>query len=225
MINFRVEVHHFLHKFPEQESEELKLLRKIFNLTNNMPSKQEFQQALADVTSALDNIAADITRLTDQLAQGGLSDADEQEIFTQLRAVADRAKTIADTTVDPEVPPTPNPEPIKLTEEQLIADRIAKDGESKYGDRQGYLAISYGAGYIAGATAERERNKELTGPELAKIFHEQVDAIRKEERNRAIDDIINYLGSDINDNDHVERYWPKLKSELEEFKSLKSDSK
>lgn len=111
MINFRVEVHHFLHKFPEQESEELKLLRKIFNLTNNMPSKQEFQQALADVTSALDNIAADITRLTDQLAQGGLSDADEQEIFTQLRAVADRAKTIADTTVDPEVPPTPNPEP------------------------------------------------------------------------------------------------------------------
>jgi hypothetical protein len=72
-----------------------------------MATKAEFQQALADVTSALDNIAADITRLTDQLATGNLSDADEQEVFDQLRAVADRARTIADTTVDPETPPTP----------------------------------------------------------------------------------------------------------------------
>lgn len=80
-------------------------------IKNNMPSKTEFQQALADVTAALDNISADITRLTDQLAQGGLSDADEQEIFTQLRAVADRAKSIADATIDPEVPPTTEPQP------------------------------------------------------------------------------------------------------------------
>jgi ABC-type transporter Mla subunit MlaD len=82
-------------------------LNTLIDLT--MASKAEFQQALADVTSALDNIAADITRLTDQLANGGLSDADEQEIFTQLRAVADRAKSIADTTIDPEVPPTETP--------------------------------------------------------------------------------------------------------------------
>jgi hypothetical protein len=82
------------------------ILQSVNQILNTMPSKTEFQQALADVTAALDNIAADITRLTDQLSQGGLSDADEQEIFSQLRAVADRAKTIADTTVDPEVPPT-----------------------------------------------------------------------------------------------------------------------
>lgn len=82
----------------------LKLIHK------EMATKAEFQQALADVTSALDNIAADITRLTDQLQNGGLSDADETEVFNQLRAVADRAKTIADTTVDPEGPPT-EPEP------------------------------------------------------------------------------------------------------------------
>lgn len=48
-------------------------------------------------------------------------------------------------------------EPIKLTDEQRIADLIAKDAESKYGDRQGYLAISYGAGYLAGVNSERER--------------------------------------------------------------------
>lgn len=70
-----------------------------------MATKEQFQQALADVTAALDNIAADITRLTDQLQTGGLTDAEETEIFDQLRAVADRAKVIADTT--PETPPTP----------------------------------------------------------------------------------------------------------------------
>lgn len=89
-------------------SQDAKQILEIVQLIkNNMPSKTEFQQALADVTAALDNISADITRLTDQLAQGGLSDADEQEIFTQLRAVADRAKSIADATIDPEVPPQP----------------------------------------------------------------------------------------------------------------------
>lgn len=91
----------------DTQKEILLIVRAINQKINNMPSKQEFQQALADVTAALDNIAADITRLTDQLSTGGLTEAEEQEIFTQLRAVADRAKTIADTTVDPEVPPTP----------------------------------------------------------------------------------------------------------------------
>lgn len=91
----------------DTQKEILLIVRAINQKINNMPSKQEFQQALADVTAALDNIAADITRLTDQLSTGGLTEAEEQEVFTQLRAVADRAKTIADTTVDPEVPPTP----------------------------------------------------------------------------------------------------------------------
>jgi fructose-1,6-bisphosphatase len=90
------------------------IIEQLLEIKNNMATKAEFQQALADVTSALDNIAADITRLTDQLATGNLSDADEQEVFDQLRAVADRARTIADTTVDPEVPPT---EPETPTEE------------------------------------------------------------------------------------------------------------
>lgn len=93
--------------FDELESKLNKIFSSIKLIHKEMATKLEFQQALADVTSALDNISADITRLTDQLAQGGLSEADEQEVFTQLRAVADRAKSIADTTVDPEVPPTP----------------------------------------------------------------------------------------------------------------------
>lgn len=95
----------------DTQKEILSIVKAINQKLNNVATKQEFQQALADVTSALENIAADIQRLTDQLAQGGLSEADEQEVFTQLRAVADRAKSIADTTIDPEVPPTPEPQP------------------------------------------------------------------------------------------------------------------
>lgn len=76
-------------------------LRNIKKLLTQMPTKQEFQDALAEVTSSLENMSADITRLTDQLATGGLSEAEEQEVFTQLRAVADRAKAIADKTPEP----------------------------------------------------------------------------------------------------------------------------
>lgn len=63
-----------------------------------MATKEEFQTALTEVTDALENISADITRLTDQLQTGNLSETEETEIYTQLRAVADRAKQIADTT-------------------------------------------------------------------------------------------------------------------------------
>lgn len=79
-------------------------IRNIKNQLKTMPTKQEFQDALAEVTGSLDNIAADITRLTDQLQTGGLTDAEEAEVFAQLRAVADRAKAIADTTPEPEAP-------------------------------------------------------------------------------------------------------------------------
>jgi glutaredoxin 2 len=102
---------HIHGNFDEIEKQLNKIFSSITLIHKEMATKQEFQQALADVTSALENIAADITRLTDQLQNGGLSAADETEVFNQLRAVADRAKTIADTTVDPEVPPTPEPQP------------------------------------------------------------------------------------------------------------------
>jgi hypothetical protein len=97
-----MEIHVHIHHHADR-SVDHKLDLIIKKLTK-MPTKQEFQDALTEVTTALDNIAADITRLTDQLATGGLTDAEEQEVFTQLRAVADRAKQIADTTPEPETP-------------------------------------------------------------------------------------------------------------------------
>lgn len=79
-------------------------LDSIIKTLTKMATKQDFIDALAEVTSSLENIAADIQRLTDQLATGGLTDAEEQEVFAQLRAVADRAKAIADTNPEPETP-------------------------------------------------------------------------------------------------------------------------
>lgn len=70
-----------------------------------MATKEQFQAALAEMSTGLDNIAADIQRLTDQLQTGNLSEAEETEVFTQLRAVADRINQIADVT------PEPTPEP------------------------------------------------------------------------------------------------------------------
>lgn len=70
-----------------------------------MATKQEFIDALNEVTGSLENIAADITKLTDQLQTGNLSEADETEIFNQLRGIADRARALADQTPDTETPP------------------------------------------------------------------------------------------------------------------------
>lgn len=95
-MELHIHIHHHQDKSVDHK------LDFIIKTLTKMPTKQEFQDALAEVRSALENIAADIQRLTDQLATGGLTDAEEQEIFNELRAVADRAKTIADTT--PEEP-------------------------------------------------------------------------------------------------------------------------
>lgn len=74
---------------------------KILNRLNNMVTKQEFKEATDALRSSLDNLGADIIRLTDQLITGGLSDADEQEVLTELRGLGDLAKTLADKTPEP----------------------------------------------------------------------------------------------------------------------------
>lgn len=99
----KLEIH--IHMHDHADDRVIKKLEVITQKLNNMPTKAEFAQIATDLTTALENIAADITRLTDQLAQGGLTDAEEQEIFTQFRAIADRATTIAGQTPDPEAPP------------------------------------------------------------------------------------------------------------------------
>lgn len=72
-----------------------------------MPTKAEFDALRDEFAAAFDNIAADITRLTDTLQNGGLSDEEEQAVFADFRALADRARGIADQTAEPTTPPIP----------------------------------------------------------------------------------------------------------------------
>lgn len=68
---------------------------------NNMPTKAEFQAAFAEVNDALNNIGDDITRLTEQLSNGDLTDAEEAEVLAELTALGTRAKEIAGRTAEP----------------------------------------------------------------------------------------------------------------------------
>lgn len=85
----------------------LKTLKKL----KEMPTKAEFQAAFAEVNDALNNIGDDITRLTDQLANGDLNDAEEAEVLAELQALGARAKEIAGRTAEggTEEPPVEPP--------------------------------------------------------------------------------------------------------------------
>lgn len=77
-------------------------LYNTIKLSKIMATLAEFQQVLSDINAATTNIADDITRLTDQLGTGGLSADEEAQVLTELRAAADRLRTVADVT--PEAP-------------------------------------------------------------------------------------------------------------------------
>lgn len=74
---------------------------------NKMATKQDLLNIAGELRSALSNIGDDITRLTDQIANGGISD----DVIAEFRSLADGAKAIADRTpeepTEPEVPVTP----------------------------------------------------------------------------------------------------------------------
>lgn len=97
------DIHIHVHSFDGRE-----ILHEIHNLKNIlMATKADFQAAFTEMTAGLENIAADITRLTDSIQTGNLTEAEETEVFTQLRSVADRINQIAATTPEPETPPQP----------------------------------------------------------------------------------------------------------------------
>lgn len=75
----------------------------------NMPTKAEFQAALDRQNTAISNIADDIRRLTEQIGNGGLSEADEADVLAQLSARADALEALAAQT--PEEPTEPPVEP------------------------------------------------------------------------------------------------------------------
>jgi uncharacterized membrane-anchored protein YhcB (DUF1043 family) len=92
---------HIHHHYPEMGEIKI-LLKTIIQKLNTMPTKAEFDAAMAEITtafstqaSALVNISDDITRLTEGLATGDLTPEEEAETFTALRSIADQAKSLA----------------------------------------------------------------------------------------------------------------------------------
>lgn len=73
----------------------------IIKKLNQMPTKAEFDALRQEMNDGLNNIADDITRLTDTVATGDLTAEEEAQVFTDLRAVADRIRQIAAVTPEP----------------------------------------------------------------------------------------------------------------------------
>lgn len=61
----------------------------------------QFKAAMAEISTALTNMGEDITRLTAELQREDLTDAEEQEVFDELNALAERAKALAARTPEP----------------------------------------------------------------------------------------------------------------------------
>lgn len=70
-----------------------------------MTQLEMFKDLLLRLEAATTNIAADIKRLADQVAAGGLSEKDELEISAALKLAAEKLEEVAD--INPE--PTPEP--------------------------------------------------------------------------------------------------------------------
>lgn len=87
----------------------LSIVKAINLKLDTMPTKAEFQAIAQEFRDAFLNISNDITRLTDQLAAGGMTEAEEAEVLEEFRTLAADAKALADKT--PEAPVEPTPEP------------------------------------------------------------------------------------------------------------------
>ena len=70
-----------------------------------MTQLEMFKDLLLRLEAATTNIAADIKRLADQVAAGGLSEKDELEISAALKLAAEKLEEVAAVT------PEPTPEP------------------------------------------------------------------------------------------------------------------
>jgi len=70
-----------------------------------MATFQDFQDQLTRIAAATENIAADLVRLADQIAKGGLTTEEETEISEALKLAAEKLEAVA--AINPE--PTPEP--------------------------------------------------------------------------------------------------------------------
>lgn len=69
-----------------------------------MATKAQLEEVLDQIQSSVENVAADVQKLTDDLANAGIPD----DLLARAQTLADRLKTVADIT--PDVEPNPGGE-------------------------------------------------------------------------------------------------------------------
>lgn len=78
--------------------------------TEIMATQEQFNEVISRIGAAMENVAADIRSIKEQLSGAGLPAEVEDSILTQLEGIATRAESIAAET--PETPAEPGPDPI-----------------------------------------------------------------------------------------------------------------
>lgn len=75
-------------------------------LNNLMKTAAEFAELLKRQSAALANLADDLRRLKEKLQAGGLTEAEEEKIYTDFEAGIVALETLAAATPEEETPPT-----------------------------------------------------------------------------------------------------------------------
>lgn len=100
---FKIHVHHHWPHEKEILDSLHALHRKVDYI---MRTLDEFKAAIAKIDAETTRIAAKIDDLIAQLQTQGLTDSEEQQVFDDLGAVADRLRTVG---ADPDNPVPPSP--------------------------------------------------------------------------------------------------------------------
>lgn len=102
----RLDIH--IH-FPEGFMEVISGIRTLIaGQEQIMATMNQYQEALTRIDTATTRIGADITTLLGRITGGGLTDAEEAEVLTQIGQRAAALEAIADSVENP-VPPLPPP--------------------------------------------------------------------------------------------------------------------
>ena len=74
-----------------------------------MATFQDFKDKLAEIATATDNIADDIQRLSERIADGGISAVEQGELLETLTSAASKLKLVASIVPEPEPAPEEPP--------------------------------------------------------------------------------------------------------------------
>jgi len=103
-----------LHVNLQEVSKDAKeILKNVQLILNNMATKQQIQQVIDEITASAANISADLDRIADQVS-GGLTEAEADDVVSQLTNLSSTLKTLADKNPEPtegggETPTEPQP--------------------------------------------------------------------------------------------------------------------